>query len=44
MMDGMNNGWEMGNGYGWVIGLVVLVFVIWLVVKLVNRNNSSNNK
>ncbi len=42
-MDGMNNGWGMGNGYGWIIGLVVLVFIIWLAVKLLNKNSSSNN-
>jgi uncharacterized transporter YbjL len=34
----VNNGWGMGYGYGWIIGLVALVFVIWLVVKLVNQN------
>ena len=38
MMDGMNNVWGMGNGYGWIIGLVVLVVIVWLVVKLVNQN------
>jgi hypothetical protein len=34
-MDGMNNVW--GMGYGWLIGLFVLVVIIWLVVKLVNQ-------
>jgi hypothetical protein len=38
MNNGMNNGWGMGYGYGWIIGLVALVFIIWLVVKLVNQN------
>jgi Na+-transporting methylmalonyl-CoA/oxaloacetate decarboxylase gamma subunit len=38
MNNGMNNGWGMGYGYV-VIGLVVLVFIIWLVVRLVNKNN-----
>ena len=37
-MNGMNNGWGMGNGYGWFIGLIILGFVIWVVVKAVNRN------
>ena len=37
-MDGMNNAWGMGHGYGWIIGLVVLVIVIGLVFKLVSQN------
>ena len=37
-MNGMNNGWGMGNGYGWFIGLIILGFIIWVVVKAVNRN------
>jgi uncharacterized membrane protein len=40
-MDGMNNFWGMGNGYGWIIGLVVLVVIVWLVVIVVNQNNKS---
>jgi len=24
MMDGFNNNWGMGYGYGWVIGLIIL--------------------
>jgi uncharacterized membrane protein len=38
MMDGMNNSWGMGYGYGWIIGLIVLVVFIWLLVKVVNKN------
>ncbi len=38
MMDGMNNIWGMGNGYGWIFGLIVIVVFIWLVVKVVNKN------
>lgn len=37
-MDGMNNTWGMGNGYGWIIGLIVIVVVIGLVFKLVSQN------
>ena len=40
MMDGMNNVWGMGNGYGWIFGLIVLVVFIWLVVKVVNKNKN----
>jgi uncharacterized membrane protein len=39
MMDGFHNGWGMG-GYGWIIGIIILVFVIWVVVKLVNQNSN----
>jgi len=39
MMDGLHNGWGMG-GYGWIIGLIVLVVIIWVVVKLVNQNRN----
>ncbi len=37
-MDGMNNSWGMGYGYGWIIGLIALAVVIWRVVKVVNHN------
>ncbi len=40
-MDGMNNGWGMGFGYGWIIGLIVLAVIVWLAVKVVNQNNKS---
>jgi hypothetical protein len=38
MIDGMNNFWGMGNGYGWILGLIVLVVFIWLAFKVVNKN------
>ncbi len=38
MMDGLNHGWGMG-GYGWIIGFVLLVVVIWVIVKVVNMSN-----
>jgi putative membrane protein len=44
MMDGMNNFWEMGNGYGWIIGLVVLVVVIALVASAMSRKKSGMQK
>jgi putative membrane protein len=40
MMDGINHSWGMGFGWGWIIGLVALVVIIWLVVKVVNRNKN----
>ena len=38
-MDGMNNGWGMGNGYGWFIGFIILGFVIWVVYKMMNKTS-----
>jgi len=37
-MDGMNNGLEMGYGYGLIIGIIVLVYAIWLFVELLYQN------
>lgn len=42
MMNGFYNSWGMGFGYGWIIGLIVLVVLIWLVVKVVNQNHKSD--
>ena len=39
MMDGINNSWGMGFGYGWIIGLIFLVVIVWLVVKVMNKKN-----
>lgn len=36
MMDGHG----LGMGWGWIIGLVVLIAVIWVVVKTANQNNA----
>ncbi len=37
MMDGINQGWSLI--WGFAIGLVLLVVIIWIIVKAVNRNN-----
>lgn len=45
MFHGMNgHGW--GMGWGWIIGLLTLIVVIWLIVKLVNQDIQAkdNNK
>ena len=42
MMDGMNNFWEMGNGYGWIIGLFILIIVIGVIVSALQRRKNSN--
>jgi len=40
MMDGMNNFW--GMGYGWIIGLIVLVVIVGLVVNAIKQKKNSN--
>jgi len=37
MMNGINHGW--GLIWGFAIGLILLVVIIWIIVKAVNRNN-----
>jgi len=37
-MDGMNNVW--GMGYGWIIGLIVLVVIIGLIVNAMKKNSN----
>ena len=39
MMNGFHNGWGIG-GYGWILGIIVLVVLIWVVVKLVDQNSN----
>lgn len=41
-MDGMNNGWGMGDGYGWIIGLIVLVALIGVIVSVMQRRKNSD--
>jgi putative membrane protein len=37
-MNGINGmGW--GMGFGWIIGLLVLVAIIWIIFKAINQNN-----
>lgn len=40
MMNGTNHSWGMGFGYGWIIGFIALALIIWLIVKLVNKNKN----
>jgi len=41
MMEGMDNGWVMGHGYTWIIGIILLVVLIWVIVRVVNQRNRS---
>jgi putative membrane protein len=39
MMNGFEgHGW--GMGWWWIIGLIILVAVIWMVVKTLNKGNN----
>lgn len=42
MMDGMNNGWGMGDGYGWIIGLIVFIAFIGVIVSVMQRRKNSD--
>lgn len=37
--NGMGYGMNWGMGFGWIIGLALLVLVVWAIVKIVNNNN-----
>ena len=41
--NGMGYGMNWGMGFGWIIGLALLVLVVWAIVKLVNNNNANNS-
>jgi len=41
-MNGFNHGW--GMGFGWIIGLIVLIAFIWFISKNINQNNQSESK
>lgn len=41
-MNGMNNCWGMEYGYGWIIGLIVLVIIIGLIVNAMKQKRNSN--
>ncbi|MCF6357277.1 MAG: SHOCT domain-containing protein [Draconibacterium sp.] len=37
-MHGLNGmGW--GMGFGWIIGLVAVILIIWVISRTVNKNN-----
>jgi putative membrane protein len=41
MMEGMNNFLGMGNGYGWIIGLIVLVVVIAVIISAMTHKRKT---
>jgi len=42
MMERMNDGWEIWYGYGWLIGLIILVVVIGVIVSTLQYRKKSN--
>ncbi len=40
-MHGLN-GMSWGMGFGWLIGLAILIVLIWLIVKAINNSNPSS--
>ena len=40
-MEEMNNFLGMGNGYGWIIGLIVLVVVIGVIVSAMTHKRKT---
>lgn len=30
-------------GFGWIIGLILLVAIVWFIMKTVNQNSSTRN-
>ena len=44
MMDGMGNAWSLQIGYGWIIGLIVLVVFIGLISESNRRRKNASRK
>ena len=42
MDHGLHN--NFGMVYGWIIGLIAIVVVIWLVVKVMRKKTLQNNR
>ncbi len=40
MMNGFYHGW--GMGFGWLIGVIILIVFVWLIVKVINQSGTSN--
>lgn len=43
-MMGGYGGYGMGMGWWWIIGLIIVIAVVWMVVKGMNKNNQSTNQ
>jgi len=43
-MDGMSNAWSLQIGYGWIIGLIVLIVLIGLIAESGRRRKIAKNQ
>jgi len=43
-MDGMSNAWSLQIGYGWIIGLIILVVFIGLISESNRRRKNASRK
>ena len=43
-MDTMNNDWGLGNGFGWIIWLVILLVIIGVVVNAMRQKKNNRPK
>ena len=44
MMNGMSNAWGLEIGYGWIIGLIVLIVFIALISESNRRRKNTSRK
>jgi len=44
MMGEYGHGWGMGMGWWWIIGLIIVIAVIWMIVKSMNRGTGSTTQ
>ena len=42
MLYNMHYGWGMGIGWSWIVGLVILVVVLWIMFRMLNTNNRTD--
>ncbi len=42
MMGEYGHGW--GMGWWWIVGLIILIAVIWIVVKAMNRQSTTSQE
>ncbi len=42
MMGGFGHGW--GMAWWWIIGLIIIIAVVWVVVRGLNKNNVPANQ
>lgn len=38
-----HDGFMGGMWYGWIIGIIIIVFIVWLIVNQLNKNRQDPN-